>query len=397
MILTKLLFIALILVCAAFYILYIWDFALVLLVIMIALPVLMFIFLLITKFLIKVEFAVKSDTVSKEENFPVQICLTNRSFLPIGKAEATIDYYNVFNNEINCFVLHMPIQARNTQRMTFQMNSKFCGIIKISCRFIKIYDPLRLFRFKVGKGISTQVSVMPEGKEIGGSVVFTGRIDEESDIFSENRPGDDPSEVFDLRDYIPGDKLNRIHWKLSSKKDEFIVKDYSLPVDVPSVIFLDLKGYEYSEYTLPIFDTMIEAMVSISQFMLENERIHTLVCFNGHVGTFVEYRITSPDSLSAAVRGIINSVRDDMGCQPAEDYLSDNPDISVSSFTFITSKPDHPVIDYMDTELDADIRNAVIVLKTVEEADRDIFSHASVNTIPVIIGRISSSIKDIEL
>ena len=47
MFLTKILFIFLILVCAAFYILYIWDFALILLIVMVALPILMFISLLV--------------------------------------------------------------------------------------------------------------------------------------------------------------------------------------------------------------------------------------------------------------------------------------------------------------------------------------------------------------
>ena len=49
MILTKLLFLILILICAAFYILYIWDFALVLLVVMITLPIIMFFVAFITK------------------------------------------------------------------------------------------------------------------------------------------------------------------------------------------------------------------------------------------------------------------------------------------------------------------------------------------------------------
>ena len=90
MILTKILFLILILVCAAFYILYIWDFALVLLIVMIAIPVIMFFSAYITKKLITAEFSVKDDMVAKNQAFPVQLCITNRSFLPVGKAEAKI-------------------------------------------------------------------------------------------------------------------------------------------------------------------------------------------------------------------------------------------------------------------------------------------------------------------
>ena len=176
----------------------------------------------------------------------------------MGKAEAHIEYYNVFNNQITSFELYLPVQARNSQRVTFQISSKFCGIIKIQNSELILFDPLRIFKFRTGRNIRTEVAVVPSGYEISGTINYTDRVNEESENFSEYRPGDDPSEVFDLREYVPGDKLNRIHWKLSSKKDEFIVKEFSLPIDVPCVVFLDLKCYEDSDYTLPVFDTLVE-------------------------------------------------------------------------------------------------------------------------------------------
>ena len=37
----------------------------------------------------------------------------------------------------------------------------------------------------------------------------------ESDSYSTIKGGDDPSEVFAIREYREGDRLQRIHWKLS--------------------------------------------------------------------------------------------------------------------------------------------------------------------------------------
>lgn len=235
---------------------YLWDFALVLLITVIAVPIVMLISVLIARKSIDIELAVKNDTALKKEDFSVQLGVTNRSIFPIGKAEAYIEYSNLFSNEVNDFSLLMPIQSRNSQNISFRLSSKYCGIVQIKCAYINIYDPLRIFRFKVGKNISTEVIVMPEGYEISGHVCSTDRVNEESNTFSEYKPGDDPSEIFDLRGYNQGDKLNRIHWKLSSKRDEFIVKDYSLPIDIPCMLFLNLQvGLEYR---LPLYDTLIE-------------------------------------------------------------------------------------------------------------------------------------------
>ncbi len=397
MLMSKILFLLLIVVCIFFYILYVWNFSLILLIIFITLPIVMFLTTLITKYSIKTEFAVQSKTTAKNTSFPVQLCITNKSIFPVGKAEVHIEYYNIFNNQINEFEMLVPIQARNTHRVTFQLSSKYCGILKIRSAYINLYDPLRIFRFRTGKNITAEIAIMPEIHEINGSISYTDRESEESSIFSENTAGDDPSEVFDLRDYVTGDKLNRIHWKLSSKKDDLIVKDYSMPVDVPCMIFLNLKCYEDSEYTLPVFDTLIETLISVSQFLIENERIHTLVYYNASMHEFCETEITSPEILVETIKNLILSMNDNLFCEPPEKYFQTNNNISLSSFTFITSLPDTPVLNYIEENIDADIRNAIVVVKSPESASTACSGFSELNIVPIVIGRITSSIRDIEL
>lgn len=393
----KIFFLVLIIVCAIFYVMYLWDFALVLLAVMITIPVVMFITTLIAKKNIEVEFAVKNDTVSKKENFPVQIKITNNSIFPIGKAVAHIEYCNIFNGESSSFLMLMPIQPRNEQSVSFQLSSKYCGIITVCCLGIKIYDPIRLFKFTVGKNIRADIAVMPEGHEIGGQVSFTDRVNEESSVFSEHKAGDDPSEVFDLRGYNPGDKLNRIHWKLSSKKNEFIVKDYSLPVDIPCTVLLDMKCGVSSEYLLPVFDTLVETLVSVSQFLIEHERIHTVVYYDLRQNTFVEKTVSDTDSLAETIRDLILSLNVNLMCEPPENYFIEQSSLSLSSFILITSDPKPSVIEFIDESIDADLKNALVVVKSPHDASEISSVYSDVNIHPVVIGRISSSIKDIEV
>lgn len=397
MLLTKILFIVLVIVCIFFYILYLGDFALVLMVIMIAVPVIMFVTTYIAKRKIKVEFAVKDKSVAKDQSFPVQLVVTNDSIFPVGKAEAHIEYYNVFNNQITSFELYLPVQARNSQRVTFQITSKFCGIVKIKNAQLVIFDPLRIFKFKTAKNINTEIAVIPAGQEINGTISYTDRINDESDHFSEYKPGDDPSEVFDLREYIPGDKMNRIHWKLSSKKDEFIVKEYSLPIDVPCVLFLDMKCYKDDDYTLPVFDTLVETLLSVSRFLIENERIHKIIFYNAKYREFAEHQIDSPEKLRDVTNELILSVNDNLYCASPEDYFAENNLGALSSFTFITSSPDTEVLEYINDEVDSDLKNSIVIVKDADEAVKRQADYSEMSLIPVAVGRISASIKDIEI
>ncbi|WP_455529255.1 DUF58 domain-containing protein [Ruminococcus sp.] len=397
MLLTKLLFIVLIIICILFYILYLWDFALVLLIVVTALPIIMFITTYIAKKNITVEFAVKDKNITKNSDFPVQLVVTNNSIFPIGKANAKIEYYNVFTGQLSAFDLYLPVQAKNSQRVTFRLCSKFCGIIKIKTSCLYIYDPLKIFKFKAAENISTEVNILPDGHEISGIVQYTDRVNEESDIFSEHRPGDDPSEVFDLREYNPGDKLNKIHWKLSSKKDEFIVKEYSMPIDVPCAVFLDLKSYTSGAYDLPVIDTVIETFLSLSQFLLDNERGHSVIFFDASQNCFTEEYIHDTSDLNKFIKKLFSSFTDSMNCLPPDKYFFDNPDLSFASFTYISSSADQGVLGTIDEDIDADIKNAFIIAESEKKLFETDGAFSSLNITPVLVGRISASIKDIEI
>ena len=52
----------------------------------------------------------------------------------------------------------------------------------------------------------------------------------------------DKSEISNIREYRMGDSLKTIHWKLSSKSEEWQVKDYNTNNDRHTYIFVDLAA-----------------------------------------------------------------------------------------------------------------------------------------------------------
>ena len=46
----------------------------------------------------------------------------------------------------------------------------------------------------------------------------------------------DPEDPGDIRPYVPGDPIRRIHWKLSAKKDELLVRSISARQSLPEPI-----------------------------------------------------------------------------------------------------------------------------------------------------------------
>lgn len=63
----------------------------------------------------------------------------------------------------------------------------------------------------------------------------------------QNRKGNDLSEIFDIREYVPGDDIRSIHWKLSSKTDTLILKEASDPSHYNVVILPDFGRKQLGE------------------------------------------------------------------------------------------------------------------------------------------------------
>ena len=48
------------------------------------------------------------------------------------------------------------------------------------------------------------------------------------------------SEIFELREYVPGDNIKAIHWKLSNKIDKPIVRVGHSSTNTKTLIFLEI-------------------------------------------------------------------------------------------------------------------------------------------------------------
>ena len=96
--------------------------------------------------------------------------------------------------------------------------------------------------------------------------------DGEGDKYSPHKPGDDPTELFGLRPYREGDRLSRIHWKLSQKTGQTLVKELGLPVSERVLFLLDLTG-PGEEISL-----QLDAFATLSGFLTDQGAAHGVGC-----------------------------------------------------------------------------------------------------------------------
>lgn len=122
-----------------------------------------------------------------------------------------------------------------------------CGELRFHCESIGVRDMLRLFVLPA-KAFPELCTVcypvrMDVQTETARDIVGTSR----DEGFLQNRKGSDPSEMFDIREYVPGDDVRSIHWKLSSKTDELILREASEPSHYDVAILPDFGRTAWGE------------------------------------------------------------------------------------------------------------------------------------------------------
>lgn len=142
--------------------------------------------------------------------------------------------------------------------------SYFAGIDKIVIR-----DYFDLFRFNFTSMEKLKIIVYPLIRDIRKLSVAANLSEATESVLNFEKY--DASLFSSVRDYMPGDPLKSIHWKLSSKYNHLITKEFEGNVNNKSKILLNTESLGFSfEENIIIEEYLIEATVAMTKFLLEN-------------------------------------------------------------------------------------------------------------------------------
>ena len=94
-----------------------------------------------------------------------------------------------------------------------------------------------------------------------------------------SKKGYDATEVFELREYQPGDSIRTIHWKLSEKFDTVLVREPSDTSSYDILVMFD-AGLTSGEVTYEpdVLSGAVSAAAAVSEKLMEHKVPHYLAC-----------------------------------------------------------------------------------------------------------------------
>ena len=205
------------------------------------LPFVLLIYVLLAKHALSV--SMLSDTVTTEKNTPYtyEFRMDNRSPLAIPFIDARVSIPQ--SNSVRCTerTVRLSLAPMTGYHLRNTVSFRFRGTYDIGVRCFYIYDFFRLFRVRVDVDNLTTVYVLPRRLTLDETSAHSVSDDTARTVRSPLVV--DKLEVSDIRDYRAGDSLKAIHWKLSSKSENFIVKDYNTGTSNQTVVFCDLTPH----------------------------------------------------------------------------------------------------------------------------------------------------------
>ena len=233
--------------------------------------------------------------VSRGEELLFHLKLYGASIFPLSRVRVTVLIKNNLAAEPTRESFLSPYTPRAVQTLSFPVASRYCGQITLTVAEVKLYDPFRLFTRRKRPGLSVSALVLPAVQPLNTAVDLSVDADVDSDLFSTTKSGEDLSEVFGIREYRPGDRLRSIHWKLSSKKDQLLVREGSLPLS-NSILFLVELGALEEGQPLPAerLDALMEAAASLSMLLAEHQLAHSFSWLDARQGELARFDVASP-------------------------------------------------------------------------------------------------------
>lgn len=245
------------------------TFLIILFIILALTPILFKVLLNIDAKNIKLSLDIDHDCIKNQESF-FEVSITSSKPLLI----AGLLYFNFevrYDKYDETFTRLLKIPAtENRGKVVIPFEATMCSAITIKCLGVECNDIVGITKAKLTPPKPIIFSVYPTTLPITITSNEHSFFTTDSDQIMQNKKGNDMSEVYEFRDYVPGDNIHSIHWKLSCKVDKPIVRVGHSSTNSKTLVFLDIgKEIKGKKIDAQMLSIAVDLAFTISNQLLD--------------------------------------------------------------------------------------------------------------------------------
>ena len=271
----RVLYILAVLACLAFSMMYKENISAVILAAVVIYPLFAWLTTFVLMKLVKAEFSKGDILAEKGTRFELIINVKNRFILPCVPMELVCDLPDEDTGLAAEKKIYVTLPPFGKAKLAMNCMNRYRGKYSFAVKKISVVDPLRIIRVsKKGKSVINAVFV-PRKLTVPDVSYF---CESENFIAKRQSSTDNKEDFSHVRDYIPGESVQLVHWKLTAKQGDLMLKQYDSVFDRKALILCDFDCCSRERDPLLCADTIIETAIAFAKTFLD-ENIFTNVDF----------------------------------------------------------------------------------------------------------------------
>lgn len=260
---------------------------------------------------LRLRMVLPSRTAFRGETFQIQAEMTNASGLPVPQVMARAAIRVFPEEEALLMRGKTMLGSHETGRLCFSMDCTHCACLEVSPNQLVITDYLGIAqrRCAVDETERRLLFVLPEclKREID---LPAGRDVLMEDDGEEERRGHTSADAAEIRLYQPGDPVKLIHWKLSARLEDLLVREMNDPSDTMIQLLLDLREPDAKEKfrcNKAAWDHFMETVASASATLLVRGHKHMVVWADAAHHQMVSHEVSDEESQQAMLCALLRT------------------------------------------------------------------------------------------
>ncbi len=278
----------------------------------------------------------------KGDEGTITVKIENPTIFPILRVRCDVTVQNQLNLEERKLRFVTWVLPKKTQRCTLRVGSEYCGRLRVWVPQVVLYDCFGLLGIRCKCSAVTHMTVQPDTFEPVVVLVPNPSSTDDSDSYSQERPGADMTETFQIREYVQGDSPRQIHWKLTNKFDKIIVRDPGLPISKNVLVFWERTG----ESDNPgLIDAQAEVVISLCRSLVDSGIQFTVGWNDTDRNLCVLHRIREMDEFVGVIPRILRATGAKSGVSGAGLLMQTRADALCAHMVYIAQEPQSEVMD----------------------------------------------------
>ena len=201
--------------------------------------------------------------------------------------------------------MNIRAAGRKNGAAAFVIDSEYMGFLEITILRVELYSFFGCMKKVTYVNQEKVVMILPQTTELHFPVQNSGAACSFFDEEQSGKKGNGPGEYFGIRPYVDGDSMKLIHWKLTGKTDEYMVKEVEVPMMRMPLIFLETR---VEKLDAAMIDGLLEAFFSISQHMAQEGQKHCLCWWDKKTDGWNFYNVANAMQLEEVYAHVFQSM-----------------------------------------------------------------------------------------